>query len=201
MNWNLAIQQLKTIVKVELTRYLLARRWLGVYLAAFAPSGVLTLAVIFNDSRRVPSLSDFSEIYAVLFQTFVLRLSVFLSSALVFSQLFRGEMLEKTLHFYLLTPVRREVIAAGKYIAGVTAMTVVFGISTILSNLLIYMNSPSMGAFFFEGPGMSYLAAYVLGIVLACAAYGGIFMLATWFDPKPREITVSIPPDRFVKQQ
>jgi hypothetical protein len=26
-------------------------------------------------------------------------------------------------------------------------------------------------------------------------------MLATWFDPKPREITVSIPPDRFVKQQ
>jgi hypothetical protein len=25
-------------------------------------------------------------------------------------------------------------------------------------------------------------------------------MLATWFDPKPREITVSIPPDRFAKQ-
>jgi hypothetical protein len=28
-----------------------------------------------------------------------------------------------------------------------------------------------------------------------------MFMLATWFDPKPREITVSIPPDRFAKQQ
>jgi hypothetical protein len=25
-------------------------------------------------------------------------------------------------------------------------------------------------------------------------------MLATWFDPKPREITVSIPPDKFAKQ-
>jgi hypothetical protein len=25
-------------------------------------------------------------------------------------------------------------------------------------------------------------------------------MLATWFNPKPREITVSIPPDRFAKQ-
>jgi hypothetical protein len=25
-------------------------------------------------------------------------------------------------------------------------------------------------------------------------------MLATWFDPKPREITVSVPPDRFAKQ-
>jgi hypothetical protein len=37
--------------------------------------------------------------------------------------------------------------------------------------------------------------------VLGGLVYGGIFMLATWFDPKPREITVSIPPDRFVKQQ
>jgi hypothetical protein len=27
-----------------------------------------------------------------------------------------------------------------------------------------------------------------------------MFMLATWFNPKPREITVSIPPDRFAKQ-
>jgi hypothetical protein len=36
--------------------------------------------------------------------------------------------------------------------------------------------------------------------VLACLTYGGMFMLATWFDPKPREISVSIPPDRFAKQ-
>jgi hypothetical protein len=37
--------------------------------------------------------------------------------------------------------------------------------------------------------------------VLGVLGYGAIFMLATWFDPQPREITVSIPPDRFVKQQ
>ena len=30
--------------------------------------------------------------------------------------------------------------------------------------------------------------------------YGGMFALATWFDPKPREITVSIPPSKFAKQ-
>ena len=39
----------------------------------------------------------------------------------------------------------------------------------------------------------------VLGL-LGGAAYGAMFALATWFDPKPREITVSIPPDRFAKQ-
>jgi hypothetical protein len=36
--------------------------------------------------------------------------------------------------------------------------------------------------------------------VLGGLTYGAMFMLATWFDPKPREITVSIPPDRFAKQ-
>jgi hypothetical protein len=37
--------------------------------------------------------------------------------------------------------------------------------------------------------------------ILGGLTYGVIFVLATWVDPKPREITVSIPPDRFVKQQ
>lgn len=37
--------------------------------------------------------------------------------------------------------------------------------------------------------------------ILGGLGYGVIFVLATWFDPAPREITVSIPPDRFVKQQ
>jgi hypothetical protein len=36
--------------------------------------------------------------------------------------------------------------------------------------------------------------------VLGALAYGAMFMLATWFNPQPREITVSIPPDRFAKQ-
>ncbi len=37
--------------------------------------------------------------------------------------------------------------------------------------------------------------------ILGGVVYGAIYVLATWVDPKPREITVSIPPDRFVKQQ
>ncbi|HEY4404390.1 MAG TPA: histidine kinase [Xanthobacteraceae bacterium] len=36
--------------------------------------------------------------------------------------------------------------------------------------------------------------------VLAGACYGAMFALANWYDPKPREITVSVPPDRFTKQ-
>jgi hypothetical protein len=36
--------------------------------------------------------------------------------------------------------------------------------------------------------------------MLAGAAYGSIYALAYFYDPRPREITVSIPPDKFMKQ-
>jgi hypothetical protein len=37
--------------------------------------------------------------------------------------------------------------------------------------------------------------------VLGGLTFGAMFALANWFDPKPREITVSIPPDKFSKQR
>ena len=37
--------------------------------------------------------------------------------------------------------------------------------------------------------------------LLGGLTYGAMFVLAHWFDPKPREITVSIPPDKFSKQR
>lgn len=36
--------------------------------------------------------------------------------------------------------------------------------------------------------------------VIGGLAYGGIFALATFFDPPLREITVTVPPDRFLKR-
>jgi hypothetical protein len=36
--------------------------------------------------------------------------------------------------------------------------------------------------------------------VVGGVAYGAMFLLATSFVPQPREITVSIPPDRYAKQ-
>jgi hypothetical protein len=37
--------------------------------------------------------------------------------------------------------------------------------------------------------------------VLVGLTYGAMFVLANWFDPKPREITVSVPQDRFSKEK
>lgn len=48
---------------------------------------------------------------------------------------------------------------------------------------------------------MPTLFRFVLVLcLLAGLGYAAIYALANWYDPKPREITVSIPPDRFSKQ-
>ena len=75
-------------------------------------------------SRDLSPLLNFEEdrrIFAGVFQFFYLRLAIFFGCLGIFMNLFRGEMLDKTLHFWFLAPARREVLLAGKYAAGLIA--------------------------------------------------------------------------------
>jgi xanthosine utilization system XapX-like protein len=36
--------------------------------------------------------------------------------------------------------------------------------------------------------------------IIAGVAYGAIYALANFVNPKPREMTVTIPPDKFLKR-
>jgi hypothetical protein len=84
------------------------------------------------DRRDRDTIPKDALIFAGVFQFFYLRLAIFFGCVGVFTNLFRGEMLDKSLHFYLLTPVRREVLAVGKYLAGLVATVVIFCTSTFL---------------------------------------------------------------------
>ena len=55
------------------------------------------------------SIPQDSLIFATVFQFFYLRLAIFFGCVGVFMNLFRGELIDKSLHFYLLAPIRREV--------------------------------------------------------------------------------------------
>jgi len=49
---------------------------------------------------------------------------------------------------------------------------------------------------------MPSLVRFLTVIALLCAAvYGGIYSLAHFVQPKPREISVSVPPDKFYKNR
>jgi ABC-type transport system involved in multi-copper enzyme maturation permease subunit len=177
MNWALWARQTLVVMRIELQRSLLGRRWLGAYAAAAAPVVLLGIAGVYGRLEPGTVISDMTTGFAVFYQTYLLRLAIFFCSALVFSQLFRGEVLEKTVHFYLLTPVRREILMLGKYLAGVVTTGTVFGLSTVAAHLLVYLPYPVGQPFFADGDGIGNTARYLAVSVLACATYGALFLL------------------------
>jgi ABC-type transport system involved in multi-copper enzyme maturation permease subunit len=131
-----------------------------------------------NEQDRCNVTKD-SAIFATVFQFFYLRLAVFFGCVGIFTNLFRGEMLDKSLHFYLLAPMRREVLLAGKYLAGLAAAVVIFTIGTALQiAALSWHFEPGQVAAYMHGTGWSDIAAYLGVTALACAGYGSIFLAA-----------------------
>jgi hypothetical protein len=120
-----------------------------------------------------------SLIFAGVFQFFYLRLAIFFGCVGVFTNLFRGEMLDKSLHFYLLTPIRREILTIGKYLAGLTATVVIFCTSTFLqlAALSLHFTNSEISAYL-AGPGWGHIASYVGVTAAACLGYGSIFLAA-----------------------
>jgi ABC-type transport system involved in multi-copper enzyme maturation permease subunit len=143
--------------------------------------------VLMQINRDNPeTLDDVTFLFATIFQLYYLRLAIFFGCLGIFMNLFRGEMLDKTLHFYLLTPVRREILLAGKYLAGLTATVVIFAASTALqfyASLAQFNHATVAG--YFAGPGWSHFSAYLGVTILACVGYGSIFLAAGLFFRNP----------------
>jgi ABC-type transport system involved in multi-copper enzyme maturation permease subunit len=174
VNGKLKARQIAAVARLELLRYAVGRRWLGVYLLALAPLAIFLLRAWYLPNR-LPPPGALDGLYGMYFQLFVLRFAIFVSCGVMFSQLFRGETLEKTLHFYLLTPASRGSLAVGKYLAALAASVFLFGVSTVFTYLLFYL--PVRGAAFWEHPGVGPLVGYLGASTMACAAYGAVFLL------------------------
>src|SRR5215475_9051663 len=81
------------------------------------------------------NLGQDAIMFAGVFQFFFLRLAVFFGCLGIFMNLFRGEVLDRSLHFYFLSPIRREVLMVGKFLAGLLATCTIFVTSVILQTL------------------------------------------------------------------
>lgn len=132
--------------------------------------------------KGVHYLRDFDQdrrIFAGVFQFFYLRLAVFFGCLGIFMNLFRGEMLDKTLHFWFLTPVRREVLLAGKYIAGLTAAAAIFGGGALLGyGAMLWPHNGIEAQAFMATAGWSHGFWYASAAVLGCLGYGSVFLAA-----------------------
>jgi hypothetical protein len=96
-------------------------------------------------------------------------------------------VVDRSLHYYFLAPVRREVLLVGKYLSGLIAAIVLFSITTIGSMLILYLGRfPSESARYFSGgAGTSQLLAYLGVTILACIGYGAVFLIIGLFFRNP----------------
>ncbi|MGH9467247.1 MAG: hypothetical protein ACRD1Y_07820 [Terriglobales bacterium] len=137
--------------------------------------------------RPAPSFADSSRVFASLYEFFTLRLVVFFGCLGLFLRLFRGEMLDRSLHFYFLAPIRREVVLAGKFLAGLAAAIVIFCGSVALQ--IVFLGSQldplARAQFFAVQHGGAQLAAYIGVTALACVGYGAFFLVVGMYTRNP----------------
>jgi ABC-2 family transporter protein len=174
--WMLWRRQVAAILRLELKKSLLSRRAWWIYILAFGPVCITGLHSLLSGKHH--TLASDYMVYGAMFQFYYLRLAIFFGCVGIFSNLFRGEVLERTLHYYLLAPVRREVLAVSKYLAGLIAAILFFAGSAVLSYLFIGLHwGPVFQQYISHGPGFSQLGWYTLTAVLACVGYGAVFLL------------------------
>ena len=164
--WALRARQASAIVVVELRKILGGKRIVTVSLLAGLPVVVVFLVAIEAPTLTGEAQRYFGNIYSVV----VLGATVFFGCALVFTHLFRGEILRRSLHFYLLAPVRREVLTVAKYVAGLLAVYALFGGVTILVH-------PMFMGIVGAGFGVTGMLHYLGITLLGCTAYGAVFLL------------------------
>jgi hypothetical protein len=142
------------------------------------------LANIRVDTRD--TITQDVTIYATIFQFFFLRLAIFFGCVGVFTNLFRGELLDRSLHYYLLTPLRREVLVVGKYLAGLIATVVIFTTSAALQmwTLSWHFDATEISEYL-NGAGWGHVFSYLGVTALACLGYGSVFLAAGLFFKNP----------------
>ena len=170
-------RQMRTVAAMELGNIFCSRRAVPALALAALPVAVMAAGGLFAGDGETLAMAKAS--FAAIFSQLLLGACLFFGCALVFTHLFRGEILRQSLHFYFLSPLRREVLVVAKYVAGLLATWALFGGATVLSFLLIYLPIGSAWLIddFASGPALGQLLAYLGVVMLGCVGYGALFLL------------------------
>jgi hypothetical protein len=104
----------------------------------------------------------------------------------MFMYLFRGEMTNRTLHYWFLAPARREVLLAGKYAAGLIASAVIFGGGALLAfAAMVWPHDPVELQAYWSAGGMAHAFWYAAAAVLGCLGYGSVFLAVGLYVRNP----------------
>lgn len=184
--WRLWTRQVATIVRMELRKSLFRWRSLWIYFLALAPVAIIAIHALVDRHDRSVGMREDIQVLAGIFQLYYLRLAIFFGCMGIFTRLIRGEMVERSLHYYLLAPVRRELLVIGKFIAGVITSVTVFGTAVFMATALMYLHFGAQGMqFLTDGPGAYHMKAYLGITALACLGYGAVFLALSMVFKNP----------------
>ena len=206
--WSLWMRQIRAVLRLELKKNFLSRRAILIYLLALLPVFVMLMIVTFartnvvreeytdNQGQHVVRVTEVpgplqdqqeaSLVFAGIYEALILRTVVFFGCAWIFMNLFRGEIVDRSLHYYFLSPVRREVLVAGKYLSGLLTAIILFTMTTAASLALLFSARGSAGfQYVMQGPGLRQIFLYLGITVLACLGYGAVFLFIGLFFRNP----------------
>lgn len=181
------LDQAAVAFRIELGQQLRGLGAAGLALLALLPSvpwGIGWLLRLTTDWS--PELSEVSIGFAGLFQGFELPMVLFFACVVVFAGVARRDIRQRTLHHYMLCPIRREVLLAGRFAAGVAVAFAFLAAGTVLAYALAFgqlagADGFALRRFFTDGPGLGHLAAYLAVVLLGCVGYGSAFTaLGLW---------------------
>jgi ABC-type transport system involved in multi-copper enzyme maturation permease subunit len=185
--WRLFASQISVLVRNEVRRNLFTRRRIWIYLLALFPVLlILTHLVLDRNNISLSQIEHDTQVLAVIVQLYYLRLGIFFACMAIFTWLFRGEMVERTLHYQFLVPVRREVLVVGKFIAGAVIAIALFETAVFACFYLMYSRFGAAGkSYVLDGPGLAQLGAYLAVTALACLGYGAVFLALSLLFKNP----------------
>ena len=139
-----------------------------------------------RDIDRVLVFEEDRLIFAGIFQYFYLRLAIFFGCLGIFMYLFRGEMSNRTLHYWFLAPARREVLLVGKYAAGLIAAAVIFGGGALLAfAAMVWPHDAVEVQAYWNAGGLRHAFWYAAAAVLGCVGYGSVFLALGMYFRNP----------------
>lgn len=185
--WGLYASQISVLVRTEVRRNLFTRRRIWVYLLAAIPVMILLASIIFGPrSTEAWYIERTTQVLAGIIQLYYVRLGIFFACMGIFTWLFRGEMVERTLHYQFMVPVRKEVLVLGKFLAGTLISFALFEAAVLSCFYLAYARFGSAGrSYVFDGPGLGQLGSYLLVTALACVGYGAVFLALSLLFKNP----------------
>jgi ABC-type transport system involved in multi-copper enzyme maturation permease subunit len=181
--WSLWFRQAGAILRIELKKNLWGKRAFLLYLLTLLPIMLIAALTAFPpDEIRDPV--ERNIVFANIYGGLILRTVIFFGCAWIFMNLFRGDIVDRSLHYYFLSPVRREVLVAGKYLSGLLASMLLFVTTTVASMLLLYLPQGG-GPYLLNGAGLGQLLTYAGITALACLGYGAFFLVVGLFFRNP----------------